>query len=247
MSKWVEGTVVASRQWTERLYSLQVDADLARFQAGQFVKLALAVGGEMVARPYSFINAPKERPHEFYYVLLPEGPLTPRLAALEKGDAVYLAPQASGFLTLAEVPDGEHLWMLSTGTAIGPFLSILKTEAPWQRYKRVVLVHAVREARELSYQQQVQALIAQHPGQFTFVPFVSREQTDFAVRGRIPEAIADGRLEARAGMPISPATCQIMICGNPEMVTDTVHTLQARGLKKHRRRDPGQISVESYW
>jgi len=31
------------------------------------------------------------------------------------------------------------------------------------------------------------------------------------------------------------------------MVADTVHTLEQRGLKKHRRRDPGQISVENYW
>jgi ferredoxin--NADP+ reductase len=247
MSKWAEGSVVASRRWTERLYSLQVDANIARFQAGQFVKLALAVDGEMVARPYSFVNAPKERPHEFYYVLLPEGPLTPRLAKLEAGDAIYLSPQASGFLTLAEVPQGEHLWLLATGTALGPFLSILKTEAPWQRFKRVVLVHAVREARELSYQDQVHLLLAQHSGQFTFVPFVSREETDYALRGRIPEAIADGRLEARADIGFSPAVSQVMICGNPEMVTATVHTLQQRGLKKHRRRDPGQISVENYW
>jgi ferredoxin/flavodoxin---NADP+ reductase len=247
MSKWAEGSVVASRRWTERLYSLQVEADIAKFQAGQFVKLALAVDGEMVARPYSFVNAPAERPHEFYYVLLPEGPLTPRLTRLEAGDAIYLSPQASGFLTLAEVPQGEHLWLLATGTALGPFLSILKTEAPWQRFKRVVLVHAVREARELSYQEQVRSLLAQHAGQFAFVPFVSREETDFAVRGRIPGAIADGRLEQRAAIEFSPAASQVMICGNPEMVRATVHTLQERGLKKHRRRDPGQISVENYW
>jgi ferredoxin--NADP+ reductase len=247
MSKWVEGSVVASRRWTERLYSLQVDAELARFQAGQFVKLALAVDGEMVARPYSFVNAPGERPHEFYYVLLPEGPLTPRLARLEPGAAIYLAPQASGFLTLAEVPQGEHLWLLATGTALGPFLSMLKTEAPWQRFKKVVLVHAVHEARELAYRDQVQALLARHAGQFVFVPFVSREQTAFALAGRIPQAIADGRLEARAAIAFSPAASQVMICGNPEMVTASVHTLQQRGLKKHRRRDPGQISVENYW
>jgi len=39
----------------------------------------------MVARPYSFVNAPNERPHEFYYVTLPDGPLTQRLSKLEAG------------------------------------------------------------------------------------------------------------------------------------------------------------------
>src|SRR6266446_5146483 len=144
MQKWVEGTVVNQKRWTETLFTLQVEADVAAFEAGQFAKLALAVDGEMLARPYSFVNAPKERPHEFYYVTLPDGPLTQRLRKLEAGDAIYLAPRPAGFLVLSEIPDGENLWLISTGTGVGPFLSILKTEVPWQRFKQVVLVHAVR-------------------------------------------------------------------------------------------------------
>ena len=95
MQKWVEGTVVDQRRWTERLFSLRVSAEVAGFEAGQFAKLALAVGGEMVARPYSFVNAPREHPHEFYYVTLPEGPLTQKLCRLAAGDTIYLAPRPS--------------------------------------------------------------------------------------------------------------------------------------------------------
>ncbi len=247
MSKWAEGTVVARKHWAGRLYSLQVEAEVAPFQAGQFTKVALAIGGEMVARPYSFVNAPSARPHEFYYVVLPEHPLTPRLCKLEPGDTVYLAPQAAGFLTLNEVPPGEHLWLLASGTALGPFLSILATAATWQRFRRVVLVHAVRRAEELSYQERIRALLERHAGQFAFVPVVSREASDFALSGRIPKAIEDGRLEARAGIKLDAQTSRVMVVGNPAMVADTVQALQQRGLKKHRRRDPGQISVESYW
>jgi ferredoxin--NADP+ reductase len=79
------------------------------------------------------------------------------------------------------------------------------------------------------------------------VPVVSRERTDFALGGRIPKAIANGQLEARAGIVLTPQSSRLMVCGNPEMLADTVHALQERGLKKHRRRDPGQISVENYW
>lgn len=247
MSKWAEGTVVAQRHWAGRLFSLQVEAELAPFEAGQFAKLALAVDGEMVGRPYSFVNAPTERPHEFYYVVLPDHPLTPRLSTLEAGDTVYLTPKASGFLTLAEVPPGEHLWLLASGTALGPFLSILKTEAPWQGFERVVLVHAVRRAEELCYQDQIQSLQARHAGKFVFVPVISGEDRDFALGGRIPKAIEDGRLEARAGIRLEAQSSRLMVCGNPAMVADTVHALQVRGLKKHRRRDAGQISVENYW
>src|SRR5437762_1914014 len=144
MQKWVEGTVGNQKRWTQTLFTLQVEADIARFEAGQFAKLALAVEGEMVARPYSFVNSPEEHPHEFYYVTLPDGPLTQRLCKLQAGDAIYLAPRPAGFLALSEIPEGENLWLISTGTGVGPFLSILKTEGPWQRFKQVVLVHAVR-------------------------------------------------------------------------------------------------------
>jgi ferredoxin--NADP+ reductase len=247
MSRWVEGTVAAQKRWTERLYSLSVNADIKSFEAGQFAKLALAVDGEMVARPYSFVNAPTERPHEFYYVVLPEGPLSQRLAKLEAGDTVYLAPQASGFLVLSEVPEGENLWLIASGTGIGPFLSILKTDAPWQRFGQVVLVHAARHPEELTYRDCIERLSSAHTGQMRFVQFLSRDNRPHALHGRVPAAIEDGRLETAAGVPLSAKSSQVMICGNPEMITDTTEALRRRGMRKHRRRDPGQITVENYW
>jgi ferredoxin/flavodoxin---NADP+ reductase len=247
MQKWVEGTVVNQKRWTQTLFTLQVEGDVAAFEAGQFAKLALAVEGEMVARPYSFVNAPKEHPHEFYYVTLPDGPLTGRLCRLEAGDTVYLAPRPAGFLVLSEVPQAENLWLISTGTGVGPFLSILKSEAPWQRFRRVVLVHAVRHADELTYGDSISRLLNEHGEQMRMVSFVSRESKPGALHGRIPLAIEDGRLESAAGVALSANTSQVMICGNPDMVTDTSAALARRGMKKHRRREPGHITVENYW
>lgn len=246
MGKFVKGTVAGKRRWAEGLYSLQVDAEVASFQAGQFTKLALNIDGEVTGRAYSFINAPDETPLEFYFIEVSEGLLTPRLAALEFGDAILVSPQAAGFLTLAEVPDARHLWLLSTGTGIAPFLSILKTETPWQRFERIVLAHAVRYACELVYGETIRGFAQRHGEQFRFVPFVSREETDLALRARIPEAITDGRLEARAGIAITPETSQVMLCGNPGMAHDTTEVLLARGLKRNRRHDPGHITQESY-
>jgi ferredoxin--NADP+ reductase len=234
-------------QWTADLYSIQVEADIAPFTAGQFNRLALEIDGEMVARPYSFVNGPANPVNEFCFTVVKDGPLTHELIRLKTGDPLYLAPRAAGFFVLSEVPDTETLWMLSTGTAIGPFLSILTTAEAWQRYRNIVLVHAVRTTEELVYQDEIKALLEQHAEQLRFIPFVSREDTDFAIKGRVPAAIEDGQLEQRAGLEIAADNTQVMICGNPDMVHDTQSVLEARGLKKNRRRDPGHITTEQYW
>jgi ferredoxin--NADP+ reductase len=247
MSQWVKGKVVELRQWTEELYSLQVRAEIAPFIAGQFTRVAREIGGEIVARPYSFVNAPDNPVLEFYFITVPAGPLSHELIRLGPGDDILVAPRAAGFLVLRELPDAECLWMLATGTAIGPFLSILGTAEVWQRFRRVVLVHSVRTAPELTYRDTLDALLERHPAQLQVIPMVSREKVDHALEGRITHAIADGRLEARAGLTMDPASSQVMLCGNPAMVHDATHLLERRGLRKNRRREPGHITTEQYW
>ena len=245
--QWTEGRVLGKVAWTDKLFSLRIAAGIEPFQAGQFTKLGLEIDGEVVGRPYSLVNSPDEQPLDFTFVVVPGGPLSAQLASLEPDARIWVAPRANGFLVLREVPDAAHLWLMATGTGIGPFLSILKTALPWERFERVVLVHAVRYARELIYPETVREIGQTHPDRFVSVPFVSREETDGALSGRIPQAIGDGRLEARAGIAIDAQSSQVMLCGNPQMVDDTTDALLARGLKKHRRREPGQISVENYW
>lgn len=247
MSKWLEGRVVGQTRWTGRLCSLQVRAPLGPFEAGQFTKLALEVGGERIARPYSLVNPPGAEPLEFYYNVVQDGPLSPRLAALGAGDAVHVAPNPAGFLVLREVPEAENLWLISTGTGLGPFLSILRTEAPWQRFAKVLLVHAVRSAADQAYRDMIGGIARARGAQFEFVSFVSREAVEGVLAGRVTEAIRDGRLERAARAELSAARSHVMLCGNPAMVSDVTAALEARAMRKHRRRAPGHITVETYW
>ena len=247
MPRWLDGRVLENRRWTETLFSLRVEAPRLAFEAGQFVKLALDIGGERVARPFSFVNPPQDPVLEFYGVVVPEGPLSPRLARLAPGDRLYLADRPSGFLVLSELPGAETLWLLATGTGIAPFLSILCTDTPWRRYRQVMLVHAARFSRELAYQELIAEISGLKKDHFRYLQFVSREPAPDALSGRIPAAILDGRLERAAGRALSPEGSQVMLCGNPAMLSDAQAALAARGLKKHRRRSPGQITVESFW
>jgi ferredoxin--NADP+ reductase len=247
MSRWVEGTIIDNQHWTDQLYSLKIEAEIQPFKAGQFGRLALDIEGKRVGRPYSFVNAPDEKPLEFYSIIVPEGPLSSRLHHIKAGDKIWVSRKGAGFFTLSWVPEADYLWMLSTGTALGPFLSILKTEEPWQRFKKIVLVHAVRYASELTYQNAIRSFIETHPDQFSMIAFVSREDTDFAIRGRVPAAIQDGSLLKRADMPLNAEESHVMICGNPDMVKDTSECLVSLGFKKNQRREPGQITTENYW
>jgi ferredoxin--NADP+ reductase len=241
MTSWLTGRVVENRHWTESLFSLRVEGVPLRFQAGQFVRIALDVAGERVARAFSFVNPPHDPTLEFYGVVVPDGLLSPPLEKLKAGDALYVAPNPAGFLVLSEVPDTETLWLISTGTGLAPYLSILRTDTPWRRFRNVVVVHAARYARELTYREVIAATPAR------YVSLVSREAAPGSLAGRIPAAIADGRLEAAAGLKLAPQSSHVMLCGNPQMLKDVQAVLTARGMKKHRRRTPGHITVESFW
>ena len=247
MSHWLDGRVVERIDWTDALHSLRIEAPIEPFRAGQFIKIGLEIDGKVLGRPYSLVNPPDRQPLEVYFMTVPEGPLTPRLAALKENDRILVAPHANGFMVIDEVPHATTLWLIATGTGIAPFLSILSTEQAWDRFETIVLVHAVRNIREHTYRDQILAIAEHRTQRFHYIPFASRESADHVLAGRVPQAITDGRLEARAGLSLDPAHSHVMLCGNPAMIDDTMAALTARGLKKHRRRDPGHISVESYW
>ena len=253
--KFIEARVVGRTDHTPTLFSLRFETMLDVFAAGQFcrvgLRLPVADGGEdIVMRAYSLVNAPDERPYEIILSKVEAsagGVLSPYLHELKVGDVMYASPRTNGFFTMPEVPEARVLWGLSTGTAIGPYLSFMKTDAPWKKFERIVFVHAVRTVAELTYRDQIDAIAQRYGERFRYIPFVSREVLAGAIHGRIPGAIHNGSLEALAGIALNADTAHCMLCGNPDMVKDTMAVLQARGLRKHRPKHAGHITVEAYW
>lgn len=247
MAQWLTGTVARKTRWNETHYSLAIASDGPDFVAGQFIRVGMDVGDERVGRPYSLVNPPHEPLLEIFFNVIPEGPLTRRLAALEAGDTLWLTDSANGLLTLAEVPDHTRdLWMLATGTGVGPFLSMLQTDEPWERFDKVILGYGVRYRRNLGYRELIERLQREHPERFHFVPYVTGESDPESFACRIPASLSDGRLEKRVGMALDPSRSHVMLCGHSEMISDAVEVLEQRGLRRHRRREPGHISTEKY-
>ena len=244
--------VVERQDWADGLFTLRLDSRLEPFEPGQFVNVGLELDGEVVRRPYS-LAAPHGSGCELFISRVEGGRLSPALGSLQQGDQVFVEPKAQGFFTLNHVPAAMQLWLMATGTGLAPFLAMLRDGGLWQRFERVVLVHGVRRLQHLAYPRELERLQVAAGGVLRRVSLVTRETPPAAehgqpvIAGRIPAAVADGRLEAAVDTGFDPARCHVMLCGHPGMVDETLAVLATRGLRRHRQRVPGHVSVERYW
>ncbi|MBT8433981.1 MAG: ferredoxin--NADP reductase [Gammaproteobacteria bacterium] len=246
MANWLQGKVVENRRLNQFLTSLIIEVELGGYEAGQFVRIGLPDSDTVLARPYSLVNTPDENHLEVYFNIVEEGPLSPLLFDLKSGDDVLVSDNPSGFLTVSEVPQCRHLWMIATGTGIGPFLSILKSQAAWEKFEKIILVYSVSYAEELAYQDTIEQIANTHGEQFCYLPIVTREKLSGSLGKRVPRVMRDGSLEQQAGITINAENSHVMMCGSSDMITDVSAELVSRGMKKHRRRDPGHFTTEKY-
>ncbi len=243
---FVKGRVVARREWAARLWSLTFEAAAEPHEPGQFLNIGLTVDGQMVRRAYSLASAPGA-PLELYLVVVPGGALTPALYRLAIGDELEVDPRPHGFFVPSELPAARDLWLIGTGTGLGPYLAMLRHGAIFERFERITLVHGVRDAGWFGYQGELEALERARPAGFRYLRALSRGEAAGALSGRITDLCARGELERAAERAFAADASHVMLCGNPEMIADMQRLLAERGLKKHRRREPGHVTVEKYW
>jgi ferredoxin/flavodoxin---NADP+ reductase len=246
--------VTALRRWNPRLVSFRTTRAAGfRFTPGHYTRLCLrAPDGTLVWRPFSVVSAAYDPHLEFVAVLVPGGQFSDLLADTREGAAIDVDRTSYGFLTIDHFASGEDLWLLASGTGLGPFVSILRDPATWASYRNVVVVHGVRFAEDLAYRDEIAAipgeeLLAVAPARLRYVPVVTRESFPGALPARIPQLIADGRLESAASLTLDPRRSRIMVCGNPDMGRELRRQLTARGFLVNRRSAPGQLAFENYW
>ncbi len=218
----------------------------ADFRPGQFMNFGLTLPSGFVSRSYSLASAPGEA-LQVLLARVAEGALTPALFDLRVGDRVTLDPKPQGFFTFDYVPPHRELWLLATGTGLGPFLSMLRSGAAFERAERVILVHGVRGPSELAHRDELEELVRQRSGSFRFVPVLSRRPEVGLIAGRVTTALRDGSLERSADTTISADSSHFLLCGNPAMIDEVTAILGDRGLRRHRQRAPGHITTEKYW
>jgi ferredoxin--NADP+ reductase len=251
--KATEESVLAIRHWSPTLLSFRCTRPAAfRFTPGHYTRLGLGSGEHRVWRPYSLTSAPGDDFLEFIAILVPGGGFSEKLRELTVGGNVGVDKTAYGFLTVNQLAPGKDLWMLASGTGLGPFMSILRDPAVWRDFEHLILVHGVRHAAELAWREEIESLpppawCNEAKARLRYLPVVTREPGATILSDRIPLLLADGRLEAAAGCTLSVADSRLMVCGNPELARSLREYLAARGYATNRRGVPGQMAFEKYW
>lgn len=255
-AKCIEVEVTRVWRWTDHLFSFRTERPAGfRFTPGQFARLGIKADASeaepTIWRAYSMVSGPYDEYLEYYSIVVPDGAFTSRLQHLKAGDTIFMEEQNHGFLTLERFALEGDLWMLASGTGLAPFMSMLADPLTWESFDRILLVHSVREEKELAYRKEIEEF-GGHPvfgdwaQKLRYQPVVTRETTRFPNQ-RIPTLIQSNELESMLECPMSLERSKLMLCGNPEMVQDTRASLKQRGFVSARSSRPGQIATENYW
>ena len=268
-SDLTNATLIRREDLTESLSIVRVRPDsgvVPRFTPGQFVRLGVPRGpapGQPAAgsgrragrvrltrRAYSIASAPTVPDWlEFFVVRVEEGRLTPRLWEIDPGGTLWMDDTAKGEFTLDVAPPDKDLVMVSTGTGVAPFVSMLRTYRGQGRWRRFVLVNGARRVADLGYRGELEAIASEDPT-VTYIPLVTLEDEGSAwegLRGRVQTALESGTYAELVGAPLTPACCHVFLCGNPAMITDVQRLLEARGFVTDSREQRGTIHFERYW
>ena len=244
-------TVVSVRHYTDRLFSFRVTRPQAfRFRSGEFVMIGLPNAEKPVFRAYSIASPAWDEEIEFFSIKVPDGPLTSHLQKIQPGDTVLLRQKATGTLVTDALTPAKRLFMISTGTGIAPFASLVRDPDTYEKFDQIVLTHTCRDHAELAYGVELFEQLAADPligelteGRVTLYSTTTREITPRM--GRITRLIENGRFYEDLGIaPLSPETDRVMICGSMHMLKDVKELVEGMGFKEGSLSNPADFVVE---
>jgi ferredoxin/flavodoxin---NADP+ reductase len=244
-------TVVSVRHYTDRLFSFRITRPQSfRFRSGEFVMIGLPNAEKPVFRAYSIASPNWDEEIEFFSIKVPDGPLTSELQKIVPGDTVLMRQKSTGTLVTDALTPGKRLFMISTGTGIAPFASLIRDPETYDKFDQIVLTHTCRDQAELAYGVELVEGLAADPligemteGRVTLYSTTTREITPRM--GRITRLIENGRFYEDLGIaPLDPATDRVMICGSMNMIHDVKALVEKLGFEEGSNSKPSSFVVE---
>jgi len=251
MSAFFEERVLSVHHWTDRLFTFTTTRDPSlRFSNGHFTMIGLRLNGKPLLRAYSIASPNYEEHLEFLSIKVEEGPLTSHLQHIQVGDTIVVGKKPTGTLLIDYLTPAKRLYLLSTGTGLAPFLSIIRDPETYEKFETVVVVHGVRQVDELAYHELIVDHLPQHEflgdmigQQLRYYPTVTRET--YRNMGRVTALIESGKLFTDLALPpMNPAEDRVMLCGSPGMLNDLKHMLESQGFAEGNTSTPGDFVIE---
>jgi ferredoxin--NADP+ reductase len=244
-------TVVSVKHYTDRLFSFRITRPQSlRFRSGEFVMIGLPNAEKPIFRAYSVASPAWDDELEFFSIKVPDGPLTSELQKIQVGDTVIMRQKSTGTLVLDALTPAKRVFMISTGTGIAPFASLLRDPDTYEKFDQVILTHTCRDNAELIYGQELVAALESDPligeltgGRVTLYNSTTREES--ARMGRITALIGSGKFYSDLGIDkLNPETDRIMICGSMHMLKDVKELAESLGFHEGSLSHPSSFVVE---
>lgn len=251
MAELLREEVTSVHHWTDRLFSFKTTRHPGfRFKNGHFTMIGLEQEGRPLMRAYSMASANYEDELEFFSIKVPDGPLTSKLQGIAVGDTLLVNSKSTGTLVQDSLLPGKHLYLISTGTGLAPFLSIIRDPEIYEQYDRIVLTHGCRYTEELAYRELITEHLPQHEylgeavrDKLIYYPTVTREK--FENNGRLTDLLRIGKLANDVGLPpIDPGRDRFMICGSPSMLKEICAYLDSCGFDEARHGEAAHYVIE---
>lgn len=244
-------TVVSVKHYTDRLFSFRITRPQSlRFRSGEFVMIGLPNAEKPVYRAYSVASPAWDEELEFFSIKVPDGPLTSELQKIKVGDTVIMRQKSTGTLVVDALTPAKRLFMISTGTGIAPFASLLRDPDTYEKFDQLILTHTCRDIAELTYGQELVAALENDPligeltdGRVTLYNSTTREESPRM--GRITALIGSGKFYSDLGIEkLNPETDRIMICGSMHMLKDVKELAESLGFHEGSLSHPSSFVVE---
>ena len=243
-------TVIDIKHWTNKTFSFKTTRNRTfRFKNGEFAMIGLEVENRPLLRAYSIASPNHEDHLEFLSIKVPNGPLTSKLQHIKLKDQILINSKSTGTLVCDYLLPGRNLFLLSTGTGLAPFMSIIRDPETYEKFDKVILTHTVREVKELAYKDFLENLNNDKlyseitKGNFLYFNSVTREE--FERTGRITTGIDESKLTNYLNIEnFDPKLDRVMICGSEDMTFDLKTLFEKKGSSEGSTQIQGGFVIE---
>ena len=243
-------TVIDIKHWTNKTFSFKTTRNKTfRFKNGEFAMIGLEVENRPLLRAYSIASPNHEDHLEFLSIKVPNGPLTSKLQHIKLKDQILINSKSTGTLVCDYLLPGRNLFLLSTGTGLAPFMSIIRDPETYEKFSKVILTHTVREVKELAYKDFLENLNNDElyseitKGNFLYFNSVTRE--NFERTGRITTWINENKLTNYLNIEnFDPKLDRVMICGSEDMTFDLKTLFEKKGSSEGSTQIQGGFVIE---